>query len=109
MTSLLSKGIFLMTLSLITQAALADGHLSASREVLVDRTPATVWKLLGAFNALDVWLPPVQASTFSGDGARPGAVRVLELGDRATVTEELVSYSSAERTYSYKFLQSPCL
>lgn len=92
---------------LASTAAMADGQLSASREIVVDRPPATVWKLLGDFNALDVWLPPVQASVFSGDSSRPGAIRVLDLGNHTTVTEELVAYSTAERSYSYKFLDSP--
>ena len=96
-----------MSFSLVTSAALADGRLSAAREIVVDRPPATVWKLLGEFNALDVWLPPVQASMFSGDSTKPGAIRVLDLGNRATVTEELIAYSGAERSYSYKFLESP--
>lgn len=96
-----------MSLSIATSAALADGQLSASREIVVDRAPATVWKLLGEFNALDIWLPPVQASRFSGHATKPGAIRVLELGNRATVTEELVAYSIAERSYSYKFIESP--
>lgn len=96
-----------MSVAVASTAALAEGQLSASREILVDRAPATVWKLLGEFNALDVWLPPVQASTFNGNGARPGAVRVLDLGNRATVTEELVTFNSAERTYTYRFLDSP--
>jgi mxaD protein len=107
MTSLLRKGIAAMSLSIATSAALADGQLSASREIVVDRAPATVWKLLGEFNALDIWLPPVQASTFSGNASKPGAIRVLDLGNRTTVTEELVAYSIAERSYSYKFLESP--
>jgi len=96
-----------MSLSIATGAALANGHLSVAREIVVDRPPATVWKLLGAFNALDVWLPPVQASTFTGDGSKPGAIRVLDLGNGTTVTEELVAYDRAQRTYSYRFLQAP--
>jgi mxaD protein len=107
MTSLFRKGIAIMSLSIATSTALADDQLSASREIVVDRAPTTVWKLLGEFNALDIWLPPVQTSTFSGNAAKPGAIRVLDLGNRTTVTEELVAYSNAERTYSYKFLESP--
>lgn len=85
----------------------AAGNLSVSREVTVDRPPATVWKLLGEFNALDVWLPPVRSSTFKGNATMPGAVRVLDLGNDATVTEQLLAYSSVERSYSYTFLDSP--
>ena len=41
------------------------------------------------------------------DGEAHGAGRALDLGHRATVTEELIAYSGAERSYSYKFLESP--
>lgn len=92
---------------MLAAGGVAAGNLSVSREVTVDRSPATVWKLLGEFNSLDVWLPPVLGSTFEGDATKPGAVRVLDLGNDAKVTEQLVAYSSAERSYSYAFLDSP--
>jgi mxaD protein len=83
------------------------GSLSVSREITVDRTPATVWKLLGEFNALDVWLPPVQSSASTGVPTRPGAIRVLDLGNNARVTEKLLAYDGAKRSYSYAFVKSP--
>lgn len=92
---------------MLAAGSVAAGSLSVSREVTVDRAPATVWKLMGEFNALDVWLPPVLGSTFKGEATRPGAVRVLDLGNNATVTEQLLAYSSAEHRYSYAFLASP--
>lgn len=91
----------------LTSSAFAAGSLSVSREITVDRAPATVWKLVGDFNALDVWLPPVQRSTFTGVATRPGAVRVLELGNSARVTEKLTDYSSVHHRYSYAFIESP--
>lgn len=83
------------------------GSLTVARETTVDRSPATVWKLLGDFNALDVWLPPVQTSTFTGEPTKPGAVRVLGLGGNASVTEKLLAYEADKHWYSYAFLQSP--
>jgi len=85
----------------------AAGHLAVSREITVDRPPATVWKLVGEFNSLDVWLPPVLASTFTGSATQPGAVRRLDLGNNASVTEKLLAYSSARYSYRYAFLESP--
>ena len=85
----------------------AAGHLAVSREITVDRAPDTVWKLVGEFNSLDVWLPPVLASTFTGSPTQPGAVRVLDLGNNASVTEKLLAYSSERRSYSYAFVKSP--
>lgn len=91
----------------VTSSSFAGGNLSVSREVVVDRAPATVWKLMGEFNSLDVWLPPVLSSTFTGNRIRPGAVRVLDLGDNATVTERLLSFDSAKYRYTYAFVKSP--
>jgi mxaD protein len=88
-------------------SSFAGGSLSVSRELTVDRAPETVWKLLGEFNALDVWLPPVQRSSFKGKATKPGAVRVLDLGNDASVTEELLAYNDAGHSYRYAFLKSP--
>lgn len=97
---------------LLAGSSFAAGRLAVSREVVVDRPPATVWKLLGDYNALDVWLPPVQASTLGsstlhGGGTVPGAIRVLDLGGNARVTEKLVAYDGNARRYSYAFVESP--
>jgi mxaD protein len=85
----------------------AVGALTVSREAILDRPPAVVWKLIGEFNALDIWLPPVQASTLRGAGTAPGAIRVLDLGGGASVTEELLDYDSARHRYTYAFVASP--
>jgi mxaD protein len=106
MNKMIHTGIGAASLALAS-SGFAAGGLSVSREVTVDRSPATVWKLVGDFNALDVWLPPVQRSTFTGEATRPGAVRVLELGNNARVTEKLTDYSSAQHRYSYAFIESP--
>jgi len=94
------------SLMLAASGAIA-GNLAVSREVIVDRAPATVWKLMGAFDALDIWLPPVVNSTFKGEATKPGAIRVLDLGNNATVTEELLAYNGDNHSYSYTFLESP--
>ena len=85
----------------------AVGALTVSREATLDQPPAIVWKLIGEFNALDIWLPPVQASTLRGVGTAPGAIRVLDLGGGASVTEELLDYDSACHRYTYAFVASP--
>jgi mxaD protein len=97
---------------LIAGSSFASGKLSVSRAVVVDRPPATVWKLLGDYNALDVWLPPVRASalassTLHGSGTTPGAVRVLDLGGNARVTEKLVAYHDHGHRYSVAVVESP--
>ena len=106
MNRLIASGVAATT-AVLAAGAFAAGSLSVSREITVDRPPATVWKLLGEFNALDVWLPPVLNSAFTGSPTQAGAVRVLDLGNDASVTEQLLAYSSADRRYTYAFLKSP--
>jgi mxaD protein len=91
----------------LAASSFAAGSLSVAREAVVDRSPATVWKLLGEFNSLDVWLPPVMTSTFTGHPTKPGAIRVLGLGGDASVTEKLLAYDGARHSYSYAFIESP--
>ena len=108
MNSLLRSGIAAASLSILSTSGIAaTSSLSAAREITLDRSPATVWKLLGEFNSLDVWLPPVQSSSSTGNPTEPGAIRVLDLGNNASVTEKLLEYSGAKRSYSYAFLKSP--
>ena len=92
---------------IVAASSFAAGSISVSREATVERPPATVWKLVGSFDALDVWLPPVRASSFTGDATLPGAIRKLDLGNDASVTEKLLSYSARDHRYSYAFLASP--
>lgn len=85
----------------------AAGGLNVSRDTVVDASAATVWKLIGNFNAIDVWHPVVVSSDLSGNGTEPESVRVLTLGDGATVTEPLVSYDADEFSYTYAITESP--
>lgn len=91
---------------LATGSCSAAGALSVEREVTIDNSPATVWKLVGNFNALDVWHPAVVKSELNGNGTRVGAQRRLTLDDGATRLEKLLSYSTAKRSYSYSILES---
>ncbi|MFM9917271.1 MAG: SRPBCC family protein [Rhizobacter sp.] len=85
----------------------AAGALSVSREVTVDNSTATVWKLVGNFNALDVWHPAVVKSELNGNGTKVGTRRLLTLGDGATILESLLNYSAPKTTYSYSIIKSP--
>jgi mxaD protein len=90
-----------------TLYASANGALTAAREATIDSPPATVWKLIGQYNALDVWHPAVTGSTMTGDGMKEGTIRTLTLADGATITEPLVSYSGEKYSYSYAITKSP--
>ncbi len=85
----------------------AAGALSVTREVTVDNSPATVWKLVGNFDSLDVWHPAVRFSALSGKGNKVGTRRLLTLADGATILETLLSYSATKTSYSYSIVKSP--
>lgn len=95
-------------LLLAAGASHAAGALSVSREVTIDNTPSTVWKLIGNFNALDVWHPAVLKSELNGDGTKIGTRRLLTLADGSkTIIEQLTAYSAAKTSYSYAIVRSP--
>lgn len=87
--------------------AQAGGAINLSREVEVDAAPATVWKLVGNFNHLDVWHPALIGSTVQGPEGKVGTVRTLVLGDGAKITEKLTAHSDAKKSYSYVILTGP--
>ncbi|QAZ38755.1 SRPBCC family protein [Methylibium sp. Pch-M] len=91
---------------LATGSCFAAGALSVEREVTIDNSPATVWKLVGNFNALDVWHPAVLESELQGKAGQVGARRRLTLDDGATRLEKLLSYSATQRSYSYAIVES---
>ena len=92
---------------LATGSCFAAGALSVEREVTVDNSPETVWKLIGNFNALDVWHPAIVKSELKGNGTKVGAQRLLTLDNGATILEKLLSYSAAKKSYSYSIVKSP--
>ena len=97
-----------LTTALAVMAAAVAAHagpLSVERSMTIDKAPATVWKLVGDFNGLDVWHPAVASSTATG--GKPGATRVLTLGNGATITEKLLARDAVKHTYSYAILKSP--
>ncbi|PHS68661.1 MAG: MxaD family protein [Methylophaga sp.] len=96
--------------ALLFTAAMASfaGNLNVSKEVTVNASPETTWKMIGDFNHLDVWHPVVVASQLTqGNSQSAGAVRLLTLGNGATITETLVSNNNALRSYTYAITQSP--
>jgi mxaD protein len=95
------------SLLMIATCSFAAGALTVEREATVDGSPDTVWKLVGNFNALDVWHPAVASSTMKGAGTKAGATRTLTLGNGAKIEEKLTAYSSVKHTYSYAITASP--
>jgi mxaD protein len=89
----------------LAASAAQAGELKVEREMTIDKAPATVWKMVGDFNALDVWHPAVASSTATG--SKPGATRLLTLGNGATISEKLLARDPARHSYSYAILKSP--
>lgn len=93
---------------LVIGSSHAAGNLSVTREVTIDSTPATVWKLVGNFNAMDVWHPSVSKSEVNGAGTKVGTRRTLTLADgKQTIVEQLTAYDAAKTRYSYTIVSSP--
>ena len=86
----------------------AADSLSVTREVTIDSTPATVWKLVGNFNALDVWHPAVSKSEVNGAGTTVGTKRTLTLAaGGAPCVEQLTAYDASKTSYSYAIVSGP--
>ncbi len=101
-----TKYLFSIILLAITTAACASS-LKVSKETTVNASPSTTWKMIGHFNHLDVWHPVVVDSKLVGDGTGVGAVRVLTLGNGASITEKLLSHDNTAHSYSYAITESP--
>lgn len=95
------------SLLMIATCSFAAGALTVEREATVDGSPDTVWKLVGNFNALDVWHPAIVSSTMKGAGTKAGALRFLTLGDGAKIEEKLTAYSGVKHSYSYSIVTGP--
>jgi mxaD protein len=86
----------------------AAESLKVSKEITVNAQPATVWKMVGNYNGLDVWHPVVTGSKIVvGQNDELGAIRELTLGNGAKITEKLLSHSDDTKQYSYEILESP--
>ncbi len=84
------------------------GNLTVSKNITVNASPETTWKMIGNFNHLDVWHPVVVDSQLvKGDGQSPGSLRLLTLGNGATITEKLVSHNDSAKRYTYAIVKSP--
>ncbi len=85
----------------------AAGKVEFAREATVDSTPATVWKYVGDFNAVDLWHPSVRNCTTKGNGTAKGSVRTLTLSDGSVMIEKLLSYNAAKTTYTFAGVKGP--
>ena len=104
----LSLGLgFLMACA--TGGALAGGKpLSVTEEVYLAAAPSKTWEKIKDFNRWQDWHPAFASTAITkGEGNTKGTVRVLTTKDGAKFTEELVSHSTASRSYQYRIIESP--
>jgi len=73
---------------------------SGSTEVLIDRSPDDVWKLLREFGSLAEWMPGVETCTVDGDVRTIGMMGM-------SIKERLVTLDDENRTISYSLFESP--
>jgi len=107
---MLSTAIKTVVSVVLLTSAMASfaGNLTVSKEVTLNASPETAWKMVGDFNHLDVWHPVVVGSQLTqGNSQAAGAMRLLTLGNGATISEKLVANNNALKTYTYAITQSP--
>ncbi len=67
-----------------------------------------VWAASKDFDGLAKWHPALEKDEIvKGTNNKPGAVRSLSLKGGGTIKEELVAFSDAAHSFSYRILESP--
>ncbi len=72
------KAAFTTAMLLTSLSSFAAGALSVDKQVTINANTATVWKMVGNFNGLDVWPPVVVGSDLkTGSNNELDAERIL--------------------------------
>ena len=77
--------------------------LSVHMQVELKASPDEVWKLIGGFNDLPDWLPPIEKSTLD----ETGKIRHLSLAGGGEIVELLEEQNDEEHYYRYSIIDSP--
>ncbi|WP_420554289.1 SRPBCC family protein [Neptuniibacter marinus] len=86
---------------MLSGTAFAAGNIDVKESVTLNAKPAAVWALVGDYNGLYRWHPAIATSD------RQDKVRVLTLGDGATITEMLLEQDNENHSYRYAITKSP--
>lgn len=103
--------VLLTSLMLMAGFIPAASHAAAEtlkleESVEINANADTVWANVSNFGDLGVWHPAVKTThILSGTPNLPGVIRLLTLQDNSQVKEELLTYSPAQKTFSYKILE----
>lgn len=83
----------------------ADAHgptrQKVEESIVINAPPAKVWALVGDFNGLPKWVPPVEASSAT-NGDTLGSVRTLSITGGEKLNEVLEGYDAKTMTVKYK-------
>ncbi len=73
-----------------------------SESIEIEAPAEKVWGIVGAYDQLHTWLPPVsKTELIEGDPNKPGALRVVTVGDKS-VTEKLKAYKPEKMSLKYR-------
>lgn len=82
----------------------------AYASTVIDAPADAVWQRIRDFNGLPDWFPEAIATSEIEDGKtgdQVGGVRSFTLGDGSHLRERLLTFSDAQRSYSYNFEKTP--
>jgi hypothetical protein len=69
--------------------------------IVINAAPAKVWALVGDFNGLNKWVPPVESSTAT-NGNNVGSVRTLSITGGEKLEEALEAYDADKMSLRYR-------
>lgn len=98
-----ASAIALALVATVSQAADAHGptRQKVEESIVINAPAAKVWALVGDFNGLDKWVPPVEASS-STNANTVGSVRTLSITGGEKLHEVLESYDAAGMKLGYR-------
>ena len=99
----MKKSVLAAVAALVTLVPAAAYAIDVSETMDSALSAAAVWTKVGDFCGIAKWHPAVKNCTLSQkDGA---TFRLLDLGDKASVLEKLVSRDDAKRSYTYMIVE----
>lgn len=98
-------GFAVFSLGIVALQTVAYAHgptrQKVDESIVIDAPPAKVWAIVGDFNGLPKWVPPVESSTAT-DGNQVGSVRTLSIKGGEQLIEALEAYDASAMTLRYR-------
>ena len=81
--------------------------LKVSKSVIIHASPAVVWEKVSNFDGINTWHPAVAKDEIvAGTNNKPGAERLLTLGDGGTIHEKLLGFDARHHRFRYEIVES---